>query len=65
MESGGGYNALTMAYEPDMFKAGIVDATKVLCTSFLNSCDFGADFITYENVVTPLPQLDSVRPPVI
>ena len=62
MAEGGGYNALTMEYEPDMFKAGIVDATKVICTSFLNSCDFGADFVTYENVVTPLPQLDVERP---
>jgi chaperonin GroEL len=65
IDNGGGYNALTMEYEPDMFKAGIVDATKVICTSFLNSCDFGADFVKYEIVVTPLPQLDVERPRVV
>lgn len=57
MNEGGGYNALTMAYEPDMFKAGIVDSTKVISTSFLNSVDFAADFVKYEIVITPIPQL--------
>ncbi len=53
-ENGGGYNALTMEYEPDMFKAGIVDATRVIMTSFLNSSDFASDVVTYENLVTPI-----------
>lgn len=50
----GGYNALTMEYEPDMFKVGIIDATKVISTSFANASDFGGNFITYENLITPI-----------
>ena len=64
MSEGGGYNALTMQYEPDMFKAGIVDSTKVICTSFLNSADFAADFVTYENLITQIPQLIPIDMPV-
>ena len=64
MNEGGGYNALTMAYEPDMFKAGIIDATKVICTSFYNSVEFAADFATYECLVSPIPQLIPVDMPV-
>lgn len=55
----GGYNALTMEFEPDMFKAGIIDATKVIMTSFSNAVDFAADFITYENLITPIPDKNS------
>ncbi len=53
---GGGYNALTMEYVPDMFKAGIIDATKVISTSYSNSIDFASDFVTYENLITPIPE---------
>jgi chaperonin GroEL len=51
-DEGGGYNALTMEYTPDMFAAGIIDATKVISTSFTNAASFGADFVTYENLIT-------------
>lgn len=63
-KEGGGYNALKMSYEPDMFKAGIIDSTRVITTSFINSADFAADFIKYENVVTPIVQLIPVDMPV-
>jgi chaperonin GroEL len=60
LEKGGGYNALTMEYVPDMFKAGIIDSTKVIATSFLNCVDFAADFVTYENVIIPLPEKTNI-----
>ena len=61
-EKGGGYNSVTMEYEPDMFKAGIVDATRVISTSFINSTDFAADFVTYENVISPILEKDNGLP---
>lgn len=64
MADGGGYNALTMEYEADMFKAGIVDSTKVITTSYLNSTDFAADFAANEIVITPIPQLVPIDLPV-
>ena len=53
-----------MEYEPDMFKVGIIDATRVITTSFINSVDFAADFVTYKNLITPIPQLIAVDTPV-
>jgi len=64
INAGGGYNALTMEYEADMFKAGIIDATKVICTSFTNSADFAADFVTYEVLISPC-KIDTSTPPVV
>jgi len=64
-ENGGGYNAITMEYEPDMVKAGIVDATKVISTSFSNASDFAGDFITYEVLITPLPEVAQNNNPVV
>lgn len=63
----GGYNALTMEYESDMFGAGIIDATKVIATSFANASDFGGDFVTYENLITPNPEIEArpTRPQMI
>jgi len=53
-----GYNAATDTYE-DMFKAGIVDPTKVTRSALQNAASVAAMFLTTEAVVTDIPKDDA------
>ena len=50
-----GFNALTGEY-CDMFKAGIIDPTKVTRTALENAASIGGLLLTTEAVISELPQ---------
>ncbi|MCI0451315.1 MAG: chaperonin GroEL [Candidatus Latescibacteria bacterium] len=56
-----GYNAATGEYV-DMFKAGIVDPTKVTRSALQNAASVAAMLLTTEAVVTDLPEKEKVAP---
>jgi len=57
-----GYNAATGVYE-DLFKAGIIDPTKVTRTALQNAVSIAGMFLTTEAVITDLPKKDEPMPP--
>jgi chaperonin GroEL len=52
-----GYNAATGVYE-DMFKAGIIDPTKVTRSALQNAASIAGMLLTTEAVITDLPKKD-------
>ena len=58
---GVGYNAATGEYE-DMFKAGIVDPTKVTRSALQNAASVSSLLLTTEAVVTDIPEDDKGAP---
>lgn len=58
-EKGGGYNSFTLEYEPDMYKAGIIDAKRIIKKSFENVVDFASEFATYGGVISKIPEKDT------
>jgi chaperonin GroEL len=60
MKAGQGYNAATDEFV-DMFKAGIVDPTKVTRSALQNAASISASFLTAEAAVAEIPV---VEPPV-
>ncbi|MEK7680485.1 MAG: chaperonin GroEL [Patescibacteria group bacterium] len=57
-----GYNAATGVYE-DLFKAGIIDPTKVTRSALQNAASIAGMFLTTEAVVTDLPKKDEPAMP--
>ena len=57
-----GYNAATGAYE-DLFKAGIIDPTKVTRTALQNAVSIAGMFLTTEAVITDIPKKEEPMPP--
>ena len=57
-----GYNAATGQYE-DLFKAGIIDPTKVTRTALQNAVSIAGMFLTTEAVITDIPKKDEPMPP--
>lgn len=57
-----GYNAATGVYE-DLFKAGIIDPTKVTRTALQNAVSIAGMFLTTEAVITDIPKKDEPMPP--
>jgi len=55
LEMGTGYNVLTDAFE-DMFKAGVVDPTKVTRSALQNAASISASFLTAEAAVAEIPE---------
>lgn len=53
-----GYNAITDERIPDMFKAGIIDPTKVTRTALQNAVSVAAMVLTTDAVVGELPKKD-------
>jgi chaperonin GroEL len=62
LDSGWGLNADTDEYV-DMFKAGIVDATKVTRSALQNAASIAALFLTTEAVVAEKPEKQPATPP--
>jgi chaperonin GroEL len=60
--NGQGLNAAAGAYA-DMFKAGIVDATKVTRSALQNAASIAALFLTTEAVVAEKPEKPAATPP--
>jgi chaperonin GroEL len=60
--NGQGLNAATSEYA-DMFKAGIVDATKVTRSALQNAASIAALFLTTEAVVAEKPEKTPATPP--
>jgi len=58
LKPGEGYNAETNVFE-DMYKAGIVDPTKVTRTALQNAASVAAMFLTTEAVVAEIPKKES------
>ena len=61
LETGTGYNVLTDAFE-DMFKAGVVDPTKVTRSALQNAASISASFLTAEAAVAEIPEPASAAP---
>lgn len=57
-----GYNAVTGKYE-DMFKAGIIDPTKVTRSALQNAASIAGMFLTTEAIVADLPKKEEPMPP--
>ncbi len=57
-----GYNAATGVYE-DLFKAGIIDPTKVTRTALQNAVSIAGMFLTTEAVITDIPKKEEPMPP--
>lgn len=57
-----GYNAATGVYE-DMFKAGIIDPTKVTRSALQNAASIAGMLLTTEAVVTDIPKKDEPAMP--
>ncbi len=57
-----GYNAATGEYV-DMFKAGIVDPTKVTRTALQNAASVAAMLLTTEAVITDIPEEEKAAAP--
>jgi chaperonin GroEL len=57
-----GYNALTDTYE-DLFKAGVIDPTKVTRTALENAASIAGLLITTEAVVCDKPEEKKPMPP--
>ena len=55
MKAGSGLNAATGVYE-DLFKAGVIDPTKVTRSALQNAASIAALFLTTEAVVTEKPE---------
>ncbi len=51
-----GYNAATGEHDVDMFKAGIIDPTKVVRVALQNAASVGGLMITTEVMVTDMPE---------
>jgi chaperonin GroEL len=62
LDAGWGLNAETGEYV-DMFKAGIVDATKVTRSALQNAASIAALFLTTEAVVAEKPEKQPAAPP--
>jgi chaperonin GroEL len=62
LDAGWGLNAETGEYV-DMFKAGIVDATKVTRSALQNAASIAALFLTTEAVVAEKPEKQPATPP--
>lgn len=62
LNAGEGFNAAKGTYE-NMFKAGIVDPTKVTRSALQNAASVAAMFLTTEAVVAELPKKDSPMMP--
>jgi chaperonin GroEL len=60
--NGQGLNAATGEYV-DMFKAGIVDATKVTRSALQNAASIAALFLTTEALVADKPEKQPAAPP--
>jgi len=58
---GEGYNAGTDVYE-DMFKAGVVDPTKVTRSALENAASIGALFLTTEAIIAERPEKGPAAP---
>jgi len=56
-----GYNAATGEYE-DLFKAGIIDPTKVTRTALQNAVSIAGMFLTTEAVITDIPKKEEPMP---
>jgi chaperonin GroEL len=61
MKSGHGLNAATGEYE-DMYKAGIIDPTKVTRSALQNAASIAALFLTTEAVVAEKPEKEKAPP---
>jgi chaperonin GroEL len=61
LDVGFGLNAATGEYE-DMFKAGIIDPTKVTRSALQNAASIGALFLTTEAVVAEKPEKEKAPP---
>jgi chaperonin GroEL len=61
LDPGTGLNAATGEYE-DMFKAGIIDPTKVTRSALQNAASIAALFLTTEAVVTEKPEKEKAPP---
>ena len=61
MDGGTGLNAATGEYE-DMFKAGIIDPTKVTRSALQNAASIAALFLTTEAVVAEKPEKEKAPP---
>jgi len=57
MKAGLGYNVMTDQFE-DMFKAGVVDPTKVTRSALQNAASISASFLTAEAAVVDSPKAD-------
>jgi len=57
-----GYNAATGEYE-DLFKAGVIDPTKVTRTALQNAVSIAGMFLTTEAVITDIPKREEPMPP--
>jgi len=62
METGLGYNVMTDQFE-DMFKAGVVDPTKVTRSALQNAASISASFLTAEAAVVDAPSSDAPAMP--
>ncbi len=61
LETGFGYNAATNEFV-DMFKAGIVDPTKVTRSALQNAASISASFLTAEAAVVEIEKPQSAQP---
>ena len=57
-----GYNATIGEYE-DLFKAGVIDPTKVTRTALQNAVSIAGMFLTTEAVITDIPKKEEPMPP--
>jgi len=62
LKAGQGYNVLTDTFE-DMFKAGVVDPTKVTRSALQNAASISASFLTAEAAVAEIPKADAMPMP--
>jgi len=58
---GQGYNVMTDKFE-DMFKAGVVDPTKVTRSALQNAASISASFLTAEAAVVEIPKPEPMMP---
>ena len=58
LEGANGLNAATGDYE-DLFKAGVIDATKVTRSALQNAASIAALFLTTEAVIADKPEKES------
>ena len=61
LEPGHGYNAETGAYE-NMFKAGVIDPTKVTRSALQNAASIASMLLTTETLVTDKPKKEDKTP---
>jgi len=61
MDQGSGLNAATGEYE-DLFKAGVIDPTKVTRSALQNAASIAALFLTTEAVIAEKPEKEKAPP---